>query len=122
MINILLLIDAALAFLGQLADCITSYNGIFVHHIAVEGDRSSFTQWCARAGWRMLIVKPAMTLFFDFIFAWAVPRWLPGLGGNPGLMYFLAFVGFVGMGIFAAKGFYAGWNNHKINVKAEAGK
>jgi hypothetical protein len=122
MINILLLILAALALAGQLADCITSYNGIFVHHIAVEGDRSSFTQWCARAGWRTLFVKPAMVLFVDFIFAWAVPRWMPGLTADKGLIYLAEFVGFVIMGAAAATGFNAGWHNHQINVKAEQSK
>lgn len=118
MINILLLIVAALAEAGQLADCITSYNGIFVHHIAVEGDRSSFTQWCAKRGWTLLLVKPAMTLFVDFIFAWAVPRWMPGLTADKGLIYLCEFVGFVIMLAAAATGFKAGWGNHQINVKA----
>ena len=53
---------ACVAAAAQFLDGYTTYRGLYVKKVAVEGNKSGFTQWLSKAPWRLLTIKPAMCL------------------------------------------------------------
>ena len=106
--NPYLIAATAVAFAGQLSDCITTYIGIYVKKIAVEGDQAAIAQWIAKRPWALFTVKPLGILAISYAL-----NNLVGSGGTIGTVFNIAGIGL--LGVFAYRGFSAGYHNYLIN-------
>lgn len=64
----------AVGVVGQFLDGYTTYKGIFVKKIAVEGNQSWFAQLVTKRAWTCLTVKPVLTAAVIGLMLWAGPQ------------------------------------------------
>ena len=99
---ILICIFTALALVGQLADCITTYIGIDVLKVAAEGNTTWLAQFVTKNAFLLLAFKPFCVLAIGLITYFA--HWLPLTIAALGYLAYLCFAG-IKVGI----------HNYKIN-------
>src|SRR5277367_27025 len=89
MLHTIFLIAFLIALAAKMADCITTYIGVDVKKVAVEGDPSAFTQWLAVRPWALFTVNPA--LFALMYLAFHYVDWTPAYYGGIALFALFAY-------------------------------